>query len=145
MRSTYEGSGELFASLKSYTHYFRLFYILISIPFLVHRVSTLLVRDCGSSGLEASKTTSSAYANAGMLILSQPIPSSDLLSASSRSFIYRLNSEGDSRQPCLTPFPTANQGVQWPFSSTALPLRVFRKGPLMPYRCSFSLGRIYKV
>lgn len=48
---------------------------LISIPYLVQQVST--IRDYRSRALEASKTTSSACADAGVLIVTH----SDLLSA----------------------------------------------------------------
>ena len=122
--------------------------ILMAIPLFIHHSSKVVSIDCNAFGVGATRAMSSAKANAGTptSLPSQPTctPNPNLRSFFSRSLMYKLKSEGDRIQPCLTPLFTSNQGVQFPFTSTQhwyssyKLCKVDKKGPLMPYRASLS-------
>ena len=74
---------------------------------------TLIKRLFSSSSLSGSRVVLSAYLRLFMFLPPILIPACN---SSSPAFlmmfsVYRLNKQGDSRQPCQTPFPILNQSV----------------------------------
>ena len=89
---------------------------------------TLIKRLFSSSSLSSTRVVSSAYLR--LLMFLQPILLPDC-NSSSMAFLMmcsanRLNKQGDSRQPCHTPFSTLNQSVA--------PYRVLMVAPWPAYR-----------